>query len=80
VILPTAVRLTPIKSTDDQIAALKETVRRQLCFLGGLRDRMNRLGFAPDDRLYVHVTAAWNAVQALHVEIHYLGCKSGVGR
>jgi hypothetical protein len=66
--------------TDEQIAALKETIRRQLNFLGRLRDRMNRLGFPPDDRLYVQVVQAWNAVQALHIEIHYMGCMSGVGR
>ena len=66
--------------TDEQIAALKETVRRQLRFLGRVRDRMNHLSFPPSDPLYVLVTQAWNAMQALHVELHYMGCKSGVWR
>jgi hypothetical protein len=32
----------------------------------------------PDDPLYRATFAAWDAVQALHVRVHYVGCTSGV--
>jgi hypothetical protein len=64
----------------EQVAAMKETVRRKLRLLGRVRERMNHLGFPPCDPLYVATTTAWNAMHALHVELHYMGCTSGVYR
>ena len=67
--------------TPDQVAALTASVRRQIRYLGRLRDRMNARGFAPDDRLYRVAEDAFNAVHALGVELHYLTCPAGtVGR
>ena len=60
--------------TREQIEALLASVRRQLSYLGKLRDRMNQRGFPPDDPLYVAATGAFNAVHALGVELHYLTC------
>lgn len=66
--------------TNDQIAALARIVRRDLRFLGKLRARMEQLGFTPGDRLYQVTTAAYNALHAMSVELHYMGCGSGVAR
>ena len=63
--------------TPEQVAALTASVRRQLRYLGKLRDRMNQQGFPPDDPLYVAATGAFNAVHALSVELHYLTCPAG---
>ena len=53
------------------------TVRRQLRYLGKLRDRMNARGFPPNDPLYLAATGAFNAVHALSVELHYMTCAPG---
>jgi hypothetical protein len=66
--------------TQKQLRELCGMVRLKLRFLGRLRQRMEQLGFRPDDRLYQATTAAYNAVHALHVECHYLTCPGGVGR
>lgn len=66
--------------THEQLKELCRIIRRKLHFLGRLRQRMERLGFRPDDRLYLATTDAYNAVHALHVECHYLTCRGGVGR
>ena len=73
-------RVNSSNLTPDQLKQLGEILRRQLNFLGRLRSRMERLGFRPDDRLYLATTEAFNAVHALHVECHYLTCPTGVGR
>jgi hypothetical protein len=63
--------------TRDQAEAMLGTVRRQLRYLGKLRDRMNALSFPPNDPLYLAATGAFNAVHALSVELHYLTCAPG---
>jgi hypothetical protein len=62
--------------TDPQIAALRVTIARQLGFLSRLRQRMDRLGFEPDDQLYRATIHAFNGMQELHVVTLYL--KHGV--
>jgi hypothetical protein len=42
--------------------------------------RMEKRGFPPNDRLYQHAKRAYDAVCSLGVELHYLSCKSGVGK
>jgi hypothetical protein len=64
--------------TPGQLAALKAQVGRQLAYLNRLCDRMNRRGFAPSDNLFQASLNARNAVQDLHVTIHYAGVKHGV--
>jgi hypothetical protein len=51
-----------------------------LNYLDRLKCRMERTGFLPDDPLFRLVVAAYNAVQALRVELHCQGCDGGVGR
>lgn len=63
-----------------QASQLRQILARQLRFLNKLVDRMNALGFPPDDPLMRDAAAARNAVQDLHVRTHYLGVKQGVGR
>ena len=45
-----------------------------------LRTRMEKVGSTPNDRLFVLVCDAYDALHALSVELHYLSCESGVGR
>jgi hypothetical protein len=63
--------------TRAQADAMLASVRRQLRYLGRLRDRMNERGFPPNDPLHLAVTGAFNAVHALSVELHYLTCAPG---
>jgi hypothetical protein len=65
--------------TREQLAIIQFPVLRQLRYLGKLRDRMNRLGFMPDDELWQAATRAFNAVHELRMRIHYLSCPGGVG-
>lgn len=45
-----------------------------------LRTRMEKVGFTPNDKLFVLVCDAFEALHALSNELHYLSCESGVGR
>jgi hypothetical protein len=63
--------------TPGQLAALKVQVRRQLAYLTRLCGRMKRRGFAPFDSVLQASLNACNAVQDLHVAIHYAGVKHG---
>ena len=60
-----------------QIAAV---IRPAAGYLHRLERRMEGRGFPPADKLYQRVLRASDAVQALYVELNYLGCTSGVGR
>lgn len=66
--------------TTEQAEQLRATVARHLRFFHRLCDRMNRLGFPPNDPLTSAAHEARNAVYALHVAAHYASCKHGVGR
>jgi hypothetical protein len=59
---------------------IAERLRSLLNYLGRLKQRMERRGFSQDDPLYRTVFGAWQAVYSLTVELHYLSCKSGVGK
>jgi hypothetical protein len=61
-------------------AALCRGISPGLRYLVRLRSRMERAGFLPDDPLFQLVSKAYDAVQHLSVHLHYLSCKSGVGR
>jgi hypothetical protein len=41
---------------------------------------MELLGFPPGDPLFVLVSRAYDSLQRLSVELHYMSCRSGVGR
>jgi hypothetical protein len=66
--------------TDEQLAKLSEIACRYLRFLGASRQRMERLGFPPDDALYRATVQAYNGMHQMRVELHYLSTKTGVGR
>jgi hypothetical protein len=50
-----------------------------LNYLCRLRNRMVKVGFLPDDPLFLLVSKAYDAVYRLHMETHYLSC-NGVWR
>ena len=47
-------------------------------YLFRLRERMEKVGFPPNDKLYLLVCNAYDTMHRLSVEIHYLSC-DGVG-
>jgi len=49
-------------------------------YLSRLKARMLKVGFTQDDLLYQLVSQSYDAIQALFMQLHYLSCKSGVGR
>jgi len=51
-----------------------------LGYLCRLNKRMEKRNFPHDDTLLRTVVKAYGAIHALNVEVHYLSCKSGVGR
>ncbi|MDW8262847.1 MAG: hypothetical protein RMJ35_10010, partial [Phycisphaerales bacterium] len=64
----------------NQAERLCQALRPPLAYLGRLRRRMELLGFPPDDPLYRTAARAFEAVQDLYVQSHYLTCPHGVGR
>jgi predicted amidophosphoribosyltransferase len=49
-------------------------------YLGPLRRRMNSRGFPHADELLRAADKAYNTARDLSITLHYLSCKSGVGR
>lgn len=45
-----------------------------------LRERLDAAGFPGGDLLRDAVERAYDAMRALSTELHYCGCKAGVGR
>jgi len=60
-----------------QIEQLRRQVATKLHYVGRLTRRMERLGFPPDDELYVAALRAHAGLLDLHVAIHYCGCDTG---
>lgn len=78
-----------MRSTDltrEQLEATEAVVLRMLRWHGRLRDRMDKLGFPPDDQLRAAVERAWEGVYSLRVAVHYakmpgvVGERKGEGR
>ena len=67
-------RLTP-----KQAEAFGERIGPTVGFLFRARERMQKLGFAHDDRLYQAVVKAQDAMYALRIHLHYASCERGVG-
>jgi hypothetical protein len=67
--------MTP-KLTANQLEQVSAVVRRQLRYLGRLRDRLNAVGFVPDDTLMRETMKAYDAVHGLNVTLHYDGCEA----
>jgi hypothetical protein len=66
--------------TTDQAKQLQARIGPMLGYLYRLRSRMDKRGFPRDDELRQLVERAYESVHRLSVELHYLSCKSGVGR
>ena len=63
-----------------QAKALYAAIRPALGYLCRLRDRMEKRGFSPTDKLVRLTVTAYDALHALSIELHYLSCEAGVGR
>jgi hypothetical protein len=66
--------------SDEQLAKLYEQCGRCLRWANHLVERMDRRGFAVDDRMRKAALAAQDGLHRLSVEIHYTRCRHGVGR
>ena len=63
-----------------QTKKIRGSLERALGYLTRLKRRMEVTGFPPDDPLFVDVVSAQHTMQKLMMELHYLGCQSGVGK
>jgi hypothetical protein len=68
------------KLTQAQAAAFVQRVRPMLRFLHACRKRLDTRGFDPKSTFYAAVAKAYDAVHALHVELHYMSVQRGVGK
>jgi hypothetical protein len=68
------------KLTQKQAEALVQRIRPMLCFLHACRKRLDTRGFDPKSTFYALVAKAYDAVHALHVELHYMSVERGVGK
>jgi hypothetical protein len=66
--------------TEAQIKAMQDALGPTLGYLTRTLARMDKRGFPLDDMLFRHVVEAQHRMQGLCMELHYLGCKSGVGK
>ena len=76
-------RVTLMQSDDltpAQAKRLKENLRPMLGYLSRLKTRMEKHRFHHEDPLLRAVVKAYDTMQALNVEVHYLSFESGVGR
>jgi len=64
----------------EQARTLMTTIGKQLRYLNRLSDRMQHLGFPPNDPLWRATMEARDCMQHLHMAAHYASCKSGVGK
>ena len=60
--------------TRDQAAQIGARIREAMVFVGSLRERMDRRGWNPNDRLYQEAAKAYDALHGLNVSLHYIGC------
>jgi hypothetical protein len=74
----------PAMRSDDLTPAqgqkVQGKVRPILAYLNRLKKRMEKRRFPVDDRVYLSVLKAYDAIHELNVHFHYLSCESGVGR
>jgi hypothetical protein len=59
--------------TTAQAQAISKSLFHSLNDLYRLKSRMERVGFKPDDPLFVKVKAAYDAVFNLSTDLHYRG-------
>jgi hypothetical protein len=63
-----------------QAKALYSSLRPALGFLYRLQARMEKRDFPPSDKLFRLTATAYEALHPLSIALHYMSCKSGVGR
>jgi hypothetical protein len=63
-----------------QCTQMRDRLRAYVTYLHRVRTRMDRRGFPQTDELLRATDAAYDAARELTRKLHYLGCKSGVGR
>ena len=66
--------------TTSQARQLHAKLAPMLRYLNRLRSRMDVNSFPRDDQLLLKVTVARDALHKVCVEMHYMTCKTGVGR
>ena len=66
--------------TAEQATKMHTSLFRLANYLSRMVKRMERVGFPPDDPLMKSARRAYDSVCSLCVDLHYLACKSGVGR
>jgi len=69
-----------MKLTREQAAAVFKRLHSTTGYLVRMRERMERIGFLPSDRLLQRVKDAENAMRDLCMALHYASCECGVGR
>jgi hypothetical protein len=67
----------PRKLTRNEAERLNAALRPTLGYLHRLCDRMNRVGFAPDDEVLRLAQEARDSLMSLTVRLHYLSCDPG---
>jgi hypothetical protein len=65
--------------TTGEAAAFKKKVWPMLRLLTRARKRIDELGFDPKSKLYVTIGKAQDALQSLHIELHYQSISHGAG-
>jgi hypothetical protein len=66
--------------TASQATAMYEKIRPMLHYLASLERRMEERQFYADDRLYLEVKTARNAMQLLAKDLHRIACGPSYGR
>jgi len=71
--------MTSSQIKPEHALVVQRAIGRHLAYAAKLRRRLELLRFPPDDTLMASVTHAYHALHELHVRLHYLGCRHGVG-
>jgi len=66
--------------TTTQAEQIRDALIPHVRYLFRLKTRMERTGFPSGDELFRLTVAAYDSAQSLAMALHYLSCKSGVGR
>jgi hypothetical protein len=66
--------------TAAQVDAIHDRLAPYVRYLGRLRRRMDSRGFPHTDELLRAADKAYSTARDLSITLHYLSCKSGVGR
>jgi hypothetical protein len=68
------------KLSTEQAGQMRKSLFRLTNYLSRVVKRMERTGFPPNDPLFKSARRAYDAVCTFCMDLHYLSCKSGVGK